>query len=273
MPRCGPVAVVSLFLLIGCATSREPGIVTLPVPGVRPVARLDAIFDYRAAVTTIDSAMQSELGERPFPVTFRFFPDRTAFEVELLGLGYPLPLAHDAAATMAAIGGHRMVLLNDGVLSALSWRDRVAILAHELGHTLQYELGGGARGTSDQWLREGFAEWLTMRVMVRLGGMSADEFRRQKVDDYRMRNRSATPRLGDMLTFPEWVALSGRGTALYSYAFVAVDFLIERHGVPAVLDYFQRFAASQDRVGNFDRTFGETLPAFEAAFEAHVAEH
>jgi hypothetical protein len=31
------------------------------------------------------------------------------------------------------------------------------LLAHELTHTVQYELGGGHRGTSDQWLREGFA--------------------------------------------------------------------------------------------------------------------
>ncbi len=263
--------VVSLAALAaGCASGGPPRVLALSAAGVRPVARLDAIFDYRAAVATIDHAIQRELGEPPVPVTLRFFRDRSAFEIELVRLGYTVTLAHHAAETMAAIGGHRTVLLNDGILSGLAWPDRVVILAHERAHTIQYELGGGSRGTSDQWLREGFAEWLTMRVLARLEALPADHFRRQKRDDVRMRNRSETPRLAELTTFPEWVAVSRRGTALYSYAFVAVDFLIARHGTRAVLDYFQRFAAQQDRVGNFFQAFGETLPAFEAALEAQL---
>ncbi len=264
-------AVVLAVSAAACASAPGPRVLTLPEPGVRPVGRIDRISDYRAAVATIDHTIQSELGEEPFPVAFRFFRDRDAFEIELLRLGYTVTLAHDAAATMAAIGGPRTVLLNDAVLSSLPWPDRVAILSHELAHTIQYELGGGSRGVSDQWVREGFAEWLTMRVLARLGALSVDAFRRQKTDDVRMRNRSDTPGLTDLATFPEWIALTGRGTALYSYAFVAVDLLIARHGVPAMLGYFQRFAAKQDRVGNFEQAFGETLPAFEATFAETIA--
>jgi hypothetical protein len=56
-------------------------------------------------------------------------------------------------------------LLNELRLSNLEWGDRVALLAHEMAHSFQYELGGGRRGTSDQWLREGFADWVAIGVL------------------------------------------------------------------------------------------------------------
>lgn len=277
MPLCAgialarTIALVAITLLAGCATAATPRIVTVPSSEASPVSRFDQIDDYRSAAATVAGAVHNELAERPFPVTFRFFPNRKAFETALRDVGYPTELAHDAAATMAAIGGHRRVLLNAAVLAALVWRDRVALLAHELGHTVQYELGGGSRGTSDQWLREGFAEWLSMRVLDRLQAVPAAAFRRQKIDEWRTRNRSAVPRLDEMVTFPQWVALSRRGeTTLYSQAFLAVDFLIERHGIPSVVAYFQRFAHSMDRVANFRDTFGEDLPAFETALDARM---
>jgi hypothetical protein len=49
-----------------------------------------------------------------------------------------------------------------------------------------------------------------------------------------------------------------------------VDFLLERHGVPAMLDYFRRFAASDDRAANFRAAFGEDLETFEAALSARL---
>ena len=84
--------------------------------------------------------------------------------------------------------------------------------------------------------------------------------------------RTTLPPLTRLGTFPEWVA-QGRGglsPLLYTQAFAAVEFLIARHGAPAVLDYFSRFAASQDREGNFERAFGETRQQFEQAFRRDV---
>jgi hypothetical protein len=69
------------------------------------------------------------------------------------------------------------------------------------------------------------------------------------------------PALAEMSTFPQFVALASRNdVAPYAQAFLAVDALIERHGLPAVIRYFELFAASQDRTGNFTAAFGEDRP-------------
>jgi hypothetical protein len=74
-----------------------------------------------------------------------------------------------------------------------------------------------------------------------------------------------------MATFPEWVDVNSRlGGLPYTYAFMAADFLVERHGIAAVVRYFELFARSGDRQGNFRAAFGEELPAFEDALLAHV---
>ncbi len=55
----------------------------------------------------------------------------------------------------------------------------------------------------------------------------------------------------------------GRSESLYDYAFIAVTTLLEEHGVPAVLRYFELFAERQDPVANFLEAFGESEEEFE----------
>jgi hypothetical protein len=260
---------VSLLFLSGCASSHQPQLVTVPQPGLRPVTRLDQVFDYRTAAATVAWIFEHDLGFPPFPATFRFYPDREAFEQALLDAGYDSVLASSTAKTMTAVGGHRGVLLNDAKLASLAWADRVALLAHEFGHSLQYELGGGRRGTSDQWLREGFADWLSARVLERLDVLTMASVRRERQRQLRSAGRSKTPSLSELVTFPQWVRAGERqGVQMYALAFLAVDQLLERHGAAAVAGYFTRFAKSQDRVTNFREAFGEDVETFEASLTA-----
>jgi hypothetical protein len=227
---------------------------------------MDQIFDYRTAAATVTTIVYRDLGFPPFPLTYRLYPNRDAFEGALLASGYDPSLAHATAKTMAAVGGHRAVLVNEMSLSAMAWPGRVALLAHELGHSLQYEMGGGRRGASDQWLREGFAEWLSIRVVEELGDPLMAETRRNRLRDLRAAGESKAPRLDELVTFPQWVGAGQKyGAVAYALAFVAMDFLLERHGMPAVLDYFRRFATSDDRAGSFRAAFGEDPAAFNAA--------
>lgn len=95
--------------------------------------------------------------------------------------------------------------------------------------------------------------------------------RRERQRDLRAAGRSRTPRLADLVTFPAWVRASERySETMYLLAFLAVDVLVERHGMTAVTEYFKRFAASDDRTGNFRAAFGETIEAFEAAVAARL---
>jgi hypothetical protein len=77
-----------------------------------------------------------------------------------------------------------------------------------------------------------------------------------------------------MVTFPDWVTLAGQfgEEPLYGYAMIAAQLVLERHGLTRTIAYFELFAGSSDRVGNFRRAFGEDLPEFEAAFRVHLAE-
>ncbi len=142
--------VVAEMFVSSCAISHEPQLVTVPQPGLRPVASLDQVFDYRTAAATVAWIFEHDFGFPSFPATFRFYPNREAFEQALLEVGYDQDLARSAAKTMTAVGGHRGVLLNNAMLGSLPWANRVALLAHEFGHSLQYSLaaGGAARPTS-----------------------------------------------------------------------------------------------------------------------------
>ena len=245
--------------------------VTVPQPGLQPASRLDSIFDYRTAAATVVSILERDLGFDSFPVTFHFYRDRGEFEKALLGVGYDANLARSTAAVMTAIGGHRAVLLNNSRFSSLPWAGRIAMLAHEWGHSLQYELGGGTRGTSDQWLREGFAEWLSVRVLERLDAVSMAEVRQTRLRELRATARSNVPSLTQLATFPQWVEANARGdSTTYFLSFLAVDLLLERNGLAAVVGYFKRFATSQDRAANFRSAFGEDLKAFEATLTARL---
>lgn len=232
---------------------------------------IGAIFDYRVAGASVLNLFESQFGFASFPVAFYFCPGERGFEATLLETGYDPMLARETAKNMSAVGGHRRVFLNESALDRLEWPGRVASLAHELGHSLQYEWGGGVRGASDQWLREGFAEWLALQVMDRLGALRFNDARRRYWAALGATRASRAPRLDEMATFRQWVMLGGRrDIAPYAQSFLAVDFLIEKHGLKAVVDYFERFARVQDREGNFRAAFGEDLPSFERDARSHL---
>ncbi len=263
---------VSLICLIltgsaaGCSLSDEPRLVTTPPSGTRTATHIDAINDYRSAVAAIVTIFERDLRFTRFPVTFHFYPNREAFEAALVKIGYDPSFAKTTARTMTAVGGHRAVLLNESAVTRMDWPQRTQLLAHELTHSLQYELGGGRRGTSDQWLREGFAEWVSIRVLDRLDALSLQAFRQNRQIALRRTGRAQVPSLNEMVTFRQWVEIGlDRGPAAYAVAFLAVELLVEQHGVDAILDYFSRFASSHDRLANFRAAFGQDLDAFEAA--------
>lgn len=272
--RVRPTAVwpLALALAAACATSDAPRLVVLPAPGVRPAARVDDASDYRTAAATISHLFERRFGFEPFPVTLAFYPTASAFEKALLEVGYDGDLARSTADVMTAVGGHRGVLLNGAKFATMPARERMAMLAHELGHCVQYELGGGKRGASDQWLREGFADWLAIRVLEDLDAASLADIRRDRRRLIRSAGRSRVPRLAQLATFPAWVRAGERhGETLYALAFLAADALLERHGMPAVIGYFRRFAASDDRAGNFRAAFGRDLDEFEKTFFAALS--
>lgn len=262
----------ALFLIAaaaGCtASAGPPRVITMDDIRVGPSRQAIFIGDYDRALVSIAAVTEKELGLPKLRASLHFFPNRDALRLELEAQGAPPVVARDAAAVMMAIGGPGSVLINEAAFADLNWNSRIAVLAHELAHTMQYDLAGGTRGTSDQWLREGFAEWVQAHVLDTLGVMRREDIRARSVRWVRDRHaRQSLPPLSALTTFPEWVSFhNGRARdSLYPYAFVATDFLIERHGLNAMTTYFTLFGDSDDRLTNFRRAFGEEWPAFDAA--------
>ncbi len=270
----GRFAFVALSTAIGLSTgacaahTTWPRVLSTTAVQARPTTRGAWISDYDTALVSIAHVMHQDLGLPAVPVDLHFYRDRGAFQAALLAGGHDDELAVSTAATMTAVTGFRRVLLNDEGLRPLNWPFRVALLAHELTHTVQYELAGGRRGTSEQWLREGFAKWVEVEVLTAFGFTTRDQARR--IAGERVRRARGLPPLTDLVTFPDWVSVGVQvGTdGIYAQALLAAGLLVERHGVPAVLTYFRMFEDSEDRLGNFARAFGEDLEAFDAAFRA-----
>ena len=114
--------------------------------------------------------------------------------------GYDPVLAEETATRMGAIGGYRRVLLNDEALAGAGGAAKVALLAHELTHSLQYQAWRRHPRHLVQWLREGLAEWVAARVVAALGVQSLSESRGRRVDLLRG-HKGAPVALGEMATF------------------------------------------------------------------------
>jgi hypothetical protein len=269
MPSAAARAACLLIVVAAAACSSTPRVVPIAPPAGPPKAAAQ-ISDYQDAMDAIASVMQRDLGLPVPKVSLYLYPSRSAFEQGLAAVQRMDPaLARDTAGFARGIGGRDRILVNESALARLAWPERIRFLAHEFTHTVEYNLGGGRRGASEQWLREGYAEWVSYRTVDALGLGSYTDWYAKRLQQFRKASeRQRPPPLGELSTFRQWVAWRSRlGVEVtYNQAFLATHALIERHGREAVLDYFRRFAASNDEPGNFRAAFGLTREAFEREF-------
>lgn len=222
----------------------------------------------------IAEVVERELDFPRLDATLLLCPHRRALEQALVRDGLPPELARRAASTLDAVGRSGKVLVHEATFRSLRWPQRVLVLGHELAHTAQYQLSGGRRGSSEQWLREGFAEWVAWRVAesLRMGTLAGHRL------DARARIRAARhagtlPPLAELRSGPDLVAQLARHrhAPIYDQAFLAVDLLVAEHGVSRLVEYFRLSGRTDDREASFRRAFGESHDAFAARFARHLA--
>ena len=269
-------AALQLTMLTAACGASTSGPIVLSIPDARaPSVRAGAWIDtYESAAVSIAAILERDLRLPAIQASLYFYADKTAFQQALELDGYEPAFARDAATTLSGIAGFRRVILNDANLRWLEWPHRVALLAHELTHTVQYEFSRGRRSTSEQWLREGFAEWVEVYVMDVLDFTTWDQARAIAIQRIRdAARKQPPPAFAEMVTYPEWVRTVQRSgeAGVYAQALIAADLLIARHGRDAVVGYFRLFETSEDRLANFRAAFGEDLGAFEAVFRDHLA--
>jgi hypothetical protein len=139
------------------------------------------------------------------------------------------------------------------------------LLAHEMAHLSQIELGGGVR-CGARWLVEGMADWVAFTVLDRLGvaRMSVEheailsQARRDMTTGLRVDLDQMDGARG-FLRYAENVGV----VPVYGLAFVLTQHLIERRGLDAVVEYFRTCATDSNRRTRFERSFGQRLEDFE----------
>jgi hypothetical protein len=258
----------ALFILAGCFggnrvihhTTLEMG--ALPAPS--------AIGDYPEALATAIAVMNNAFGLDAHPVTLYLYENRRAFERGLIEAGEISPTVAEATVQYArAIGTRGKILVNAEELAHAAWADRLRLLAHELTHVAQFSLSGGIRSNSDQWLREGYADWVSFQLVERLGLDRYARLRNELVTRLSLaRRRQPLPGIAELASFRDWDAIRDQrgGSVTYGVAFFAVEHLLKERGPEAVANYFRLFAGSQDRLANFRIAFGVDFDDFERKF-------
>ena len=232
------LVLLAVAILTAGSCARQPLVIPVSITAGQSKIRFRSLQSYESAVPTIAGLLVGEFGlPLPARLTVFVYPTDVAYAEGLAKLGHMrTERAAEIAGYAIGVGQGERLFINDGALRGACAAVWLGLIAHELTHAAQYELSGGRRGRSEQWIREGMADWVARRVLDRLG-VREGHGRRE------------------------------RGSS-YEIAFLMTDDLIRRRGFESVVAYFRAFATSDDRSGNFSRAFGVSLEAFTGqAFE------
>lgn len=269
--RARLAATAFAILTTGCVHA-TPLILETPDPVARAVDDGRWIQSYPVLLASVRRAIELELGEDLPPFQVALHTTAAAFSGALEAKGHDGAFARDTARAMDGIGGPGWILLNGPAVEALDWPGRTAMIAHEVVHVVQYEWAGGRRGASHQWLREGFAEWLTSRVLLRLQLASESQIRQSLDRARRDVARNGPPRLPALRTFPDWLRWVGsRADGVpYQFAVLAADYLVARHGLSTLVQYFRAFATRRDGDAVFRELFHQSVEEFDAELRGWI---
>ena len=133
-------------------------------------------------------------------------------------------------------------------------------IAHEYFHVLQAHLGwvGGSRETD--WLLEGSAVYASAHY--------GEEHGRRTVSWWREAARLSWSGLGDWLSGPDPLFGLDYQTYLYDVGFLAIDWLVERKGEEALVEFFRLGGGRHE----FEKAFDMTLSDFFWAIEEYRRE-
>ncbi len=282
-----------IALLLSCALG--PQLITLSstddVVEPPPYGRKD----YPKALGAIGSMMARDLKLAPVDVSVVLYPTQVSYEQGVIGEAERdierlrqkfavaanqgrnddgLMTARTMAVSSVAVGMYRKVLVNEWRVGKTPWPEWIRILAHELTHTAERELINGGISAADQWLREGFAEWVGYKVADQFGAETMSKSREKALEAIsEVKAYQTFPALTQLVNNAQWLTwLRNLGiSATYGQAFIAVDFLIEQKGVAAVVEYFRLFGKLNNRERNFIAAFGEPVAAFDKKFSAEFA--
>ncbi len=270
------VLLAVLLVSAGCAAFSQRSVLKVPLDRPAPPS-LSESADTETLLGAVASVLVGRIGlPLSSPLNAYLYSNQEAFELGLVTEARGETwLAKDMARFAWGVGTYYGIFLRQDKLSTAPLFRRVGLIAHELTHVSQYEVAGGRRGTSDQWLREGAAEWVRFRVLEYFQLRSYADSKAEVIQEVRRRGSAEEfPSLTSLVTFREWVTARNQSGqwATYSQAFMAVDLLVERRGSAAVMEYFRRFGRLNDREENFRAAFGQPVSEFAREFRSSLSD-
>lgn len=264
-----------ILLISGCSAGNT---VVRFSPVSQPVAQnvvpaAAEIRDYQGALRAIAAAVEKELNITASSVELTLYPNAYEFERGLVkDAGFEAGFARETARFAWGVGGPGKILVNEAAMQRAGWPERIRFLAHEFVHTIYAPLANGREIGSEQWLQEGFADWVSYRVLERLGYDSLERRKSANMMQARFLLGSESPTIADLLTFDEWVRMRVKygSSATYSQSFLATDYLIRKHGIQSVVKYFRLYGESKDRLRNFRESFVSDFAAFNQEFASYM---
>lgn len=181
--------------------------------------------------------------------------------------------AKQLAVSSVAQARYKKVLVDEWRFSKTPQSEQLRILTHELTHLVQKEMFDYRVILLDQWLAEGFAEWVGYKVADALALEPMAKGRETALGFIATAKSYQTfPSLEQLRMNSEWITwLRTLGhSATYGQAFIAVDYLIEQKGLSPVIEYFRLFGKINDRNRNFATAFGESISSFDDRFMNHL---
>jgi hypothetical protein len=270
------------FLSSGCNSPDR--VLDIPAAVNTAPKSIEVIKDYQEALSAIVPVMVREL-KLPAPqgrvyfysdagayqaaltteLKTRFWPEgeskeirqwRNKLEFELF------KLTLNVATQTGAVTMGQKVFIAEWSMMRLPWTDRVKTLAHELTHVIQSNLSAGRSELMPRWLGEGFADWVSFKVVDALG--AKDFFN----DQMQQACRYEIPNLREIETLESWRGL-GRQIR-YGQSACAVHYMVTQAGASAFIEYFRLFKDRFDAAQNFVTAFGKSSDVFEQELRAQV---
>ena len=169
-----------LAILIGWGSAERPKKVTISnAPVFRP-ASASEIKTIEQAMAAIITVGRQDLGlpvERVLPVKLYIYPTRASFVGNVYGSEFD-----PDGVFVAAVARAGEIHINAADLKDIPVGEWVELLAHEYGHVVHY--ASGFLVDSAPWFREGFAEWISARVLHALGWINYDTTVHQAAEEF-----------------------------------------------------------------------------------------
>ncbi len=238
-----------------------------PEPGVAPEAVLDV---QRAVELSLEFFLREYGLDLTRQVRVVLVPDRAGYIAALIReFRVDQAEADRRARTTTGWTSGATILMTVTANSARTFR--MTLTAHELVHQLQMQVTAPANPWRLYWMAEGIADAVAARIVESGGYAAAGSYQTRWVEV--MRRATRRPDLQELATEAGWfVSLdrNGSGTT-YALAALAGHSLMERHGHPAILNYFRALAGTNGGTAAFQRTFNQTLDAFLEEFRRSLS--